>query len=250
MLIIDRNRGLGCGVENHQEFGSGATDGGGWASRRLPAPAPGPGGTRDQGPDACSRLGVNIARRSSARSAFGATASNDGMLFRTKPFNSSVSGRIVIFMSKKIWANSGDSHFLEPADLWHQIMPKAQADRMPRTTVINDDEELVEVDGKSFTRKLPKIMTGKGRHGGDHRRDVPPAARLAGCEVAVEGPRRGGHLGGGDVPVDRLVVLADRGSSADTGRFPGRERVAGVGGTGFGARSAGSGCAHADAQCG
>jgi predicted TIM-barrel fold metal-dependent hydrolase len=82
-------------------------------------------------------------------------------------------------MSEKIWANSGDSHFLEPADLWHQIMPKAQADRMPRTTVISDEDELVEVDGKSFTRKLPKIMTSKGATGESiadmsHR---PPGAR-------------------------------------------------------------------------
>src|SRR6266508_6407584 len=65
----------------------------------------------------------------------------------------------------KIWAHSGDSHFLEPADLWHQILSKAQADRMPRTRMVSDDEELVEVDGKSFTRKVPKIMTAKGATG-------------------------------------------------------------------------------------
>src|SRR5689334_17199994 len=29
-------------------------------------------------------------------------------------------------MTTKLWADSGDSHFLEPADLWYQIMPKAQ----------------------------------------------------------------------------------------------------------------------------
>ena len=48
----------------------------------------------------------------------------------------------------KIWAHSGDSHLLEPHDLWHQIMPKAQADRMPRTERISDTEERVTVDGK------------------------------------------------------------------------------------------------------
>ena len=26
---------------------------------------------------------------------------------------------------KKIWTHSGDSHFLEPDDLWHQILPKS-----------------------------------------------------------------------------------------------------------------------------
>jgi predicted TIM-barrel fold metal-dependent hydrolase len=73
--------------------------------------------------------------------------------------------RTVAGMTEKIWANSGDSHFLEPADLWHQIMPKAQADRMPRTRMISENEELVEVDGKSFTRLLPKVMTAKGATG-------------------------------------------------------------------------------------
>ncbi len=65
----------------------------------------------------------------------------------------------------KIWAHSGDSHLLEPDDLWHQIMPKKQADRMPKTERISDSEELVTVDGTSFTRPLPKIMTRKGSTG-------------------------------------------------------------------------------------
>ena len=68
-------------------------------------------------------------------------------------------------MSDKIWANSGDSHFLEPEDLWHQILPKAQADRMPRTRRISETEELIEVDGKSFTRPVPKIERAKGATG-------------------------------------------------------------------------------------
>jgi predicted TIM-barrel fold metal-dependent hydrolase len=68
-------------------------------------------------------------------------------------------------MTEKIWAHSGDSHFLEPDDLWHQILPKAQADRMPRTERISDHEERVTVDGKSFTRELPKILTAKGATG-------------------------------------------------------------------------------------
>ena len=68
-------------------------------------------------------------------------------------------------MAEKIWAHSGDSHFLEPADLWHQIMPKAQADRMPQTKMVSETEELVTVDGKSFTRTVPKIFTVKGATG-------------------------------------------------------------------------------------
>ena len=68
-------------------------------------------------------------------------------------------------MSDKIWTHSGDSHFLEPNDLWQQIMPRSHADRMPRTRMISEDEELVEVDGKSFTRKVPKVMTAKSASG-------------------------------------------------------------------------------------
>ena len=68
-------------------------------------------------------------------------------------------------MTEKIWTHSGDSHFLEPADLWHQIMPKKLADRMPQTEMISETEERVTVDGKSFTRVVPKIFTAKGATG-------------------------------------------------------------------------------------
>jgi predicted TIM-barrel fold metal-dependent hydrolase len=79
----------------------------------------------------------------------------------------------------KLWAHSGDSHFLEPDDLWHQILPAPEADRMPRTERVGDDEEVVHVDGKSFRRPLPKIFTRKGADGltiaeASHR---PPGAR-------------------------------------------------------------------------
>jgi predicted TIM-barrel fold metal-dependent hydrolase len=78
-----------------------------------------------------------------------------------------------------MWAHSGDSHFLEPDDLWQQIMPKRQADRMPRTEMISESEERVTVDGKSFTRRVPRIATAKGATGEtivemSHR---PPGAR-------------------------------------------------------------------------
>jgi hypothetical protein len=68
-------------------------------------------------------------------------------------------------MQDKIWAHSGDSHFLEPEDLWHQILPKSQADRMPRSERVGDDEEIIHVDGKSMRRPLPKIFTKKGADG-------------------------------------------------------------------------------------
>ena len=65
----------------------------------------------------------------------------------------------------KIWAHSGDSHFLEPEDLWRQILPPKAAERMPRSEKVSDDEEIVHVDGTSFRRKLPKIMTKRTETG-------------------------------------------------------------------------------------
>jgi predicted TIM-barrel fold metal-dependent hydrolase len=60
-------------------------------------------------------------------------------------------------MAKKIWVNSGDSHFLEPPDLFQQILPKALADRMPRAVKDPDGtKETVYVDGEVFVRPLPK----------------------------------------------------------------------------------------------
>ena len=58
--------------------------------------------------------------------------------------------------STKMWANSGDSHFLEPPDLWAQSLPKELADRMPRTERDEDARtETVYIDGQSFVRPLP-----------------------------------------------------------------------------------------------
>ena len=57
---------------------------------------------------------------------------------------------------EKIWANSGDSHFLEPDDLWRSNLPPALAELMPRSVKDADGEyETVHVDGQSFRRKLP-----------------------------------------------------------------------------------------------
>jgi hypothetical protein len=32
-----------------------------------------------------------------------------------------------------LWANSGDSHVMEPPDLWQQRLPADLAERMPRS---------------------------------------------------------------------------------------------------------------------
>ena len=65
-----------------------------------------------------------------------------------------------------LWAHSGDSHFLEPEDLWQSILPPTLAERMPRSERVADDEEIVHVDGKSFRRRLPSVMTKKDEKSG------------------------------------------------------------------------------------
>lgn len=56
----------------------------------------------------------------------------------------------------KIWANSGDSHFLEPEDLWQKNLPERLARLMPRSEKDADGQhETVHIDGQSFRRRLP-----------------------------------------------------------------------------------------------
>ena len=56
----------------------------------------------------------------------------------------------------KIWANSGDSHFLEPDDLWSSSLPLHLAALVPRSERDADGQwETVHVDGQSFRRRLP-----------------------------------------------------------------------------------------------
>jgi predicted TIM-barrel fold metal-dependent hydrolase len=59
----------------------------------------------------------------------------------------------------KLWANSGDSHFIEPADLWQSRLPKRLADLVPRTEKDPDDRwETIYVDGQTFRRRLPSVV--------------------------------------------------------------------------------------------
>ncbi len=59
-------------------------------------------------------------------------------------------------MSNLLWTNSGDSHFIEPRDLFKANLPAELADRLPRSEKISDAEEIVHIDGKSFRRQLPR----------------------------------------------------------------------------------------------
>src|SRR5262245_13534715 len=59
----------------------------------------------------------------------------------------------------KLWANSGDSHYMEPPHLYDEL-PEHLRDRLPKRT--RDDErgiETITVDGRSFERPIPKPKT-------------------------------------------------------------------------------------------
>ena len=62
-------------------------------------------------------------------------------------------------MGNLLWTNSGDSHFIEPRDLFKENLPAELADRLPRSEKVSDAEEIVHIDGKSFRRQLPRPPT-------------------------------------------------------------------------------------------
>jgi predicted TIM-barrel fold metal-dependent hydrolase len=56
----------------------------------------------------------------------------------------------------KIWANSGDSHLVEPADLFAERLPADLAARMPRSVRDEDGRhETLHIDGKEYRRRMP-----------------------------------------------------------------------------------------------
>jgi predicted TIM-barrel fold metal-dependent hydrolase len=58
-------------------------------------------------------------------------------------------------MPVKLWTNSGDSHVLEPKDLWTNRLPAELAQRMPRSELIDERTELIHVDGRTLQRTRP-----------------------------------------------------------------------------------------------
>jgi predicted TIM-barrel fold metal-dependent hydrolase len=59
-------------------------------------------------------------------------------------------------MSDFIWANSGDSHYMEPPNLY-DALPAHLKEKLPKT--VRDEEkgvEVITVDGQSFERPIPK----------------------------------------------------------------------------------------------
>lgn len=63
---------------------------------------------------------------------------------------------------KKIWANSGDSHLIEPPDLFEKL-PEHLREKMPRSVKDPSGEfETIYIDGQSFERPMPKPGRGTG----------------------------------------------------------------------------------------
>ena len=57
---------------------------------------------------------------------------------------------------KKLWANSGDSHLMEPPDLFDSL-PEDVRERLPRSVKDpSGDFETIYIDGQEFRRDLPK----------------------------------------------------------------------------------------------
>ncbi|HUR78096.1 MAG TPA: hypothetical protein VMZ22_09125, partial [Acidimicrobiales bacterium] len=58
--------------------------------------------------------------------------------------------------AEKLWANSGDSHIVEPLNLFEKL-PEHVRDRMPRSVKDPSGEfETIYVDGQQFRREMPK----------------------------------------------------------------------------------------------
>jgi predicted TIM-barrel fold metal-dependent hydrolase len=68
--------------------------------------------------------------------------------------------------SDKIWANSGDSHLVEPDDLFTSSLPPSLAERMPRSVKDDDGKmETIFVDGQSFRRRIPRVADLRDEQG-------------------------------------------------------------------------------------
>jgi predicted TIM-barrel fold metal-dependent hydrolase len=76
-------------------------------------------------------------------------------------------------LPEKIWTNSGDSHCIEPPDLYRDNMPAHYSDRMPRSEFV-DGEIVTHIDGKVLRRRAPggatmqMIEAVRAQGGNDH----------------------------------------------------------------------------------
>jgi predicted TIM-barrel fold metal-dependent hydrolase len=69
----------------------------------------------------------------------------------------------------KIWANSGDSHVMEPKDIWTSRLPEGLAERAPRA-VKDERHETIYVDGQTVFRTLNQFSEAARAPGSDDPR--------------------------------------------------------------------------------
>ncbi|MGE0880913.1 MAG: amidohydrolase family protein [Acidimicrobiia bacterium] len=92
----------------------------------------------------------------------------------------------------KLWTNSGDSHFIEPPDLYEKRLPADLADRLPRSERISDEEEIVHIDGEQIRRSIPKPSEETARMMAEFRAKQNSEEQSAGA--AATGSVRLKHL--------------------------------------------------------
>ena len=123
----------------------------------------------------------------------------------------------------KIWANSGDSHLMEPADLFETRLPADIADRMPSQR--QGSRRLV---GDSVRRRpgVPPADAQDARWDPQPRRhDRRSGSRRQRPAPEAEGSRPGRGVGRGHLPLDRGLVLQHPHPRGRRRRSPGDQRL-------------------------
>ncbi len=125
----------------------------------------------------------------------------------------------------KLWAHSGDSHFLEPEDLFQQILPPKLAERMPWSERDGDDE-IVHVDGQSLPPQAAEARDQEGQRRPRHHGAQHASTGRARHPRPTVGSRPRGRVGRGHLPVARAVEPLDQGPRAGA-RPPAAPRTSG-----------------------
>ena len=136
----------------------------------------------------------------------------------------------------KLWTHSGDSHALEPADLWARsechphwrsgcLGPRARrADRAgprrwPHVRAAQADEPRRWTRSTCDSRPWQRVARYE-------RQGTQPTAGAFDVRIRLQRPRRGGGLGRARLPVDRAVGGSDTGSGALPRGRQGLQRLA------------------------
>ena len=124
----------------------------------------------------------------------------------------------------KIWANSGDSHLVEPDDLFTTSLPRSTG---RAHAPVGEGRRRQPRDDLRRRSGVPAAHA-QGRHRAQgreraHRRRAGPGRQRH--EAAPGRPRSGGHLGRARVPLDRDLDVVDHRPEAARRRVRGRQRL-------------------------